>query len=113
MVTLTLVAVASRTRLVMTGLVALLLSALAASVAGMYLGSVRDVLDLLPGLMVLLPPSINMRGSISGVLASRLSSSMHLGEFEVDFGKLSVLGGNIRASFVATVLIAFVLGFFA
>ncbi|KQC03494.1 MAG: magnesium transporter MgtE [Methanoculleus sp. SDB] len=113
MVTLTLVAVASRSRLVMTGLVALLLSALAASVAGMYLGSVRDVLDLIPGLMVLLPPSINMRGSISGVLASRLSSSMHLGEFEVDFGKLSVLGGNIRASFVTTILIAFVLGFFA
>ncbi|NYT05222.1 MAG: magnesium transporter MgtE [Methanomicrobiales archaeon] len=107
------VAVAGRWRLVMTGLVALVLSALAASVAGMYLGSVRDVLELIPGLMVLLPPSINMRGSISGVLASRLSSSMHLGEFEVAFEKTSVLGGNLRASLVVTVLIAFVLGLFA
>jgi len=100
-------------KIFLTGLTALLISALAAIVAGMYLGSVSDLLKIIPGLMVLLPPSINMRGSISGVLASRLSSSMHLGVFEVVFKKGSVLGDNLRASFVVTVIIAFVLGIFA
>ncbi|MDI3506340.1 MAG: mgtE-like transporter [Methanomicrobiaceae archaeon] len=100
-------------RLILTGLCALLVSAAASSVAGIYLGSVRENLLLIPGLMVLLPSIIHIRGSIAGVLASRLSSAMHLGEFSVDFGEGSVLGDNIRVSFVVTILIAFVLGIFA
>ncbi|MCK8519715.1 magnesium transporter [Methanoculleus sp. 7T] len=103
----------SQSRLILTGLGALLLSAAASSIAGIYLGSVREVLGLIPGLMVLLPSIIDMRGNIAGVLASRLSSSMHLGEFSIDFREGCVLGDNVRASFVVTVLIAFVLGIFA
>ncbi len=103
----------SRRRLVMTGLGALLISAAASSIAGIFLGSVHEVLKLIPGLMVLMPSIIDMRGNIAGVLASRLSSSMHLGEFTIDFQEGCVLGDNIRASFVVTVLIAFVLGIFA
>ncbi|MEA2034569.1 MAG: magnesium transporter [Euryarchaeota archaeon] len=105
--------IGSQWKLLMTGLVALLVSTFAAVIAGMYLGTVRDVLELLPALMVLLPASINMRGSISGIFASRLSSSMHLGAFEVDFSDDSVLGINLRLSFSSTVIIAFVLGIFA
>ncbi|MBN2734329.1 MAG: magnesium transporter [Methanomicrobiaceae archaeon] len=100
-------------RLFLIGLLALLISALAATAAGIYLGSVAEILAFLPGLMVLVPPSINMRGSISGVLASRLSSSMHLGEFEINFSKTSVLGLNSRASLSVSIIIAFVLGIFA
>ncbi|WP_332450529.1 magnesium transporter [Methanoculleus sp.] len=103
----------SQSRLILTGLGALLASAVALSIAGIYLGSVREVLGLIPGLMVLLPSIINMRGSIAGVFASRLSSSMHLGEFSIDFEEGTVLGDNIRASLVVTILIAFVLGIFA
>lgn len=103
----------SRSRLILTGLGALLVSAAAASIAGIYLGSVSEVLALIPGLMVLLPSIIDMRGNIAGVLASRLSSSMHLGEFSIDFEEGTVLGDNVRASFIITVLIAFVLGIFA
>jgi len=100
----------TRIRLFLTGFVALLICAFAASAAGIYLGSARDVIYLLPGLMVMVPPSINMRGGISGVLASRLSSSMHLGAFEVEFSRESVLGSNLRASFLSTVIIGFWLG---
>mgnify|MGYP000912383693 CR=1 FL=1 len=103
----------SQSRLILTGLGALLVSAVASSIAGVYLGSAREVLALIPGLMVLLPSIIDMRGNIAGVLASRLSSSMHLGEFSIDFEEGTVLGDNVRASFVITVLIAFVLGIFA
>jgi len=103
----------SRSRLILTGLGALLLSAAVLSVAGIYLGSVREVLALIPGLMVLLPSIIHIRGSIAGVFASRLSSAMHLGEFSIDFEEGSVLGDNIRASFVITILIALVIGIFS
>ncbi len=100
-------------RLVLTGLAALLISTVTASTAGMYLGSSSNLLERIPGLMVLLPPSIDMRGNISGVLASRLSSSMHLGEFEIDFSRGSLLSSNLISSLVITLLTAFVLGVFA
>jgi mgtE-like transporter len=103
----------SQSRLILTGLGALLLSAAVLSIAGIYLGSVREVLALIPGLMVLLPSIIHIRGSIAGVFACRLSSAMHLGEFSIDFEEGSVLGDNIRASFVITILIAFVIGIFS
>ncbi len=95
------------------GFAALLISAAAATAAGIYLGSISDILAYLPGLLILVPASINMRGSISGVLASRLSSSMHLGEFEIDFSKRSVLGLNTRVSLAISILTAFALGLFA
>lgn len=103
----------SRSRLILTGLGALLASAVISSIAGIYLGSVREVLALIPGLMVLLPSIIHIRGSIAGVFACRLSSAMHLGEFSIDFEEGSVLGDNIRASFVITILIALVIGIFS
>lgn len=96
--------------IILTGLAALLASVFAASAAGLFLSESKEMLALIPGLLILLPPSINMRGSISGVLASRLSSSMHLGTFGVEFKKGSVLGDNVRASFAVTVLVAFALG---
>ncbi|KDE56357.1 magnesium transporter [Methanoculleus sp. MH98A] len=105
--------ISSRSRLILTGLGALLVSAVISSIAGIYLGSVREVLALIPGLMVLLPSIIHIRGSIAGVFACRLSSAMHLGEFSIDFEEGSVLGDNIRASFVITILIALVIGIFS
>jgi mgtE-like transporter len=97
-------------RLFLTGFAALLICAFAGSAAGIFLGSASVVIALLPGLMIMVPPSINLRGDISGVLASRLASSIHLGGFEVDFSRESVLGSNIRASLLTTVIIGFFLG---
>jgi len=100
-------------RLFLTGLVALLISTGIAVVAGSYLSSIRDLLTLIPGLMVLVPPTINMRGSISGVLASRLSSSMHLGEFSGNFKRGGVLIENLHASLLLTIATAAALGIIA
>lgn len=100
-------------RIFLVGLAALIASTLTGLVCGVYLGSVNQVLELIPGLMILVPPLLNMRGSISGVLASRLSSSMHLGEFEVDFSPGNVLGDNLAASLIISVLIACILGLLA
>lgn len=90
----------------LTGLVTLVLSVGLSFVAGIYLGAVNGVLLLIPGLMVLVTPSINMRGAIAGILTSRLSSSMHLGAFEVKFGRDTDLGDNLRASILLTVVIS-------
>ncbi|HKM41530.1 MAG TPA: magnesium transporter, partial [Methanocorpusculum sp.] len=70
------------------------------------------VLILIPGLMVLVTPSINMRGAIAGILTSRLSSSMHLGAFEAKFGRETELGDNLRSSIILTVIISVTLAVF-
>jgi mgtE-like transporter len=103
----------SQSRLILTGLGALLVSAVVLSIAGIYLGTASEVLALIPGLLVLLPSIIHIRGSIAGVFASRLSSAMHLGEFSIEFQEGCVLGDNIRVSFVVTLLLAFVIGIFS
>ena len=95
-----------------TGFWTLLISVSLSFIAGIYLGSVNEVLLLIPGLMVLVTPSINMRGAIAGILTSRLSSSMHLGAFEVDFKRNSELGDNLRASLILTVVISAALAVF-
>lgn len=94
------------------GLWTLLLSVSLSFIAGIYLGSVSQVLLLIPGLMVLVTPSINMRGAIAGILTSRLSSSMHLGAFEAKFGRETELGDNLRSSLILTVIISAVLAGF-
>jgi len=98
------------TRLIMTGLSALLISSLAAMYAGINLGEGRSLLALIPGLMVLVPPTIGLRGNIAGTMASRLSSSIHLGEFEASIRRGSVLGDNLWASFGLTVILGFFVG---
>ncbi|TAJ44693.1 magnesium transporter [Methanofollis fontis] len=100
-------------RLFLTGLAALVFSTIAAVLAGSYLSSVSDLLILIPGLMVLVPPTINMRGSISGVLASRISSSMHLGEFTGGFEGDGVLLQNLHASLLLTIATSVALGLIA
>ncbi|MDO9523903.1 MAG: magnesium transporter [Methanocorpusculum sp.] len=95
-----------------TGLWTLIISVSLSFIAGIYLGFVSAVLLLIPGLMVLVTPSINMRGAIAGILTSRLSSSMHLGAFETKFGRDTELGDNLRSSIILTVIISVVLAIF-
>ena len=102
--------IARRYRDGLTGLVALLISTLLASVAGIYLGSVNDLLLLIPGLMILVPSSINMRGAIAGILSSRLASAMHLGAFDINYERGSVLGDNLQATFILTIFIGLIVG---
>ncbi len=61
------------------GLVALLVSSGGDLLAGLTLGAITHTLDRLPGLLVLVPAAIGMRGNIFGALGSRLGTSIHAG----------------------------------
>lgn len=109
--TLTIAGLRGRSRDFLTGLVALLITTFLASAAGIYLGSVSEIFLLIPGLMILVPVSIDMRGGIAGILSSRLASAMHLGTFTKDYQRGSVLGDNLLATFILTVILAAAVGF--
>ena len=63
----------------------LVIMGLGGTLAGYFLSQARTSLDLFPGLLVLVPAMQNLRGSISGSLASRLSTALHSGTVRPSF----------------------------
>lgn len=89
---------------VVQGLGALCLGLLASLVAGLTLGSITSTLERLPGLLVLVPAAIGLRGTIFGAMGSRLGTSIHTGTFSVRLRSDTVLGQNVLATGVLTLV---------
>ncbi len=87
-------------------LAALLVSSGGDLVAGLTLASITDTLQLLPGLIVLVPAAIGMRGNIFGALGSRFGTSIHTGTFRLSRRTDTVVGQNVLASVVLTLTIS-------
>ena len=83
-------------------LVALVLGLLASLIAGLTLGSMSTTLEELPGLLVLVPAAIGLRGTIFGALGSRLGTAVHTGTFRITSRVDTVLGQNVLAAGVLT-----------
>ena len=81
--------------------------------AGIGLSYMTGLLQALPGLIILIPPAIAMRGNIYSALVSRLGTSMHLGLFAPTLNRGSVLHQNAYTSLILTLLLSVVLGILA
>jgi mgtE-like transporter len=78
---------------------------LAASlVAGLTLGAISGTLEALPGLLVLVPAAIGLRGTIFGALGARLSTAIHTGTFGLTLRADTVAGQNLLAAGVLTLV---------
>ena len=83
---------------------ALLLLVVVALVAGLTLGHSADRLEELPGLLLMVPAAIALRGNIFGALGSRLGTAIHTGTFRLSLRPSSVVGENVMASMVLTIV---------
>jgi len=81
--------------------------------AGIALSLMAGMLQALPGLMILIPPAIAMRGNIYSALVSRLGTSMHLGLFSPTLKRGGILYRNAYTSVVLTLVLSVILGFLA
>ena len=88
------------------GLIALLICAVGDLIAGIVLGKMTFFLEAFPGLLVVIPGAIGMRGNIFGSFASRLSTSLHIGLIAPHFEFSEDLDNNIFASFVLTLVLS-------
>jgi len=61
---------------------ALILALIADSIAGYIMNRYVDIFHLIPGLLMVIPALIDMRGNVYGAFISRLSSKLHLGEIK-------------------------------
>ncbi len=87
-------------------MVALVLNSTTSFIAGATLGSLTGTLEALPGLLVMVPAAIGLRGNIFGTLGNRLSTSIHTGTFRVSFRRESVMGQNVLAATVLTFVLS-------
>lgn len=83
-------------------LVALALNSATSLVAGLFLGAITGTLEQLPGLLVLVPAAIGLRGNIFSAFGNRLSTAIHTGQFELTWRRDSVLMQNVLASLILT-----------
>jgi mgtE-like transporter len=91
------------------GLVALGLNSSTSLVAGAFLGAITGTLDRYPGLLVLVPAAIGLRGNIFGSLGNRLSTTIHAGTFRWSLRREAALGQNVLASMLLTMGISLAL----
>lgn len=85
-------------------LASLALVAVASVVAGVFLGANADRLEEFPGLLLMVPAAIALRGNIFGAMGSRLGTAIHAGTYRFSFRPSSVVGENILSSLLLNLL---------
>jgi mgtE-like transporter len=99
----------SERRTLRQGAVALVLSTCAGFVAGLVLGSITGTLEKLPGLLVLIPASVGMRGTIFGAMGARFGTGVAAGLFEPTLRRGSLLARNVTVGILSSLLTSFYL----
>ncbi|MBA3728718.1 MAG: magnesium transporter [Actinobacteria bacterium] len=92
----------SERRTLRQGFAALVLGTVTAFIAGVTLASIADTLEMLPGLLILIPAVLGMRGTIFGAIGARLGTSTHAGLFEATLARTGVLYQNVYVGVVMT-----------
>jgi len=86
---------------------------LGAIVAGSTLGVMIDLLREIPGLIVVVPAIIALRGNISTAFGSRLGSAYHLGIIDSNNLWNQELKQNILGSLILSFFVAIIIGILA
>jgi mgtE-like transporter len=98
---------------VRTGFVAHLLATATGLVAGLILGSITGTLEQLPGLLVLVPAAVGLRGNVFGALGSRMGTLVAIGEFRLSRRRDTDVGQNLLASVALSLGLSFLLALIA
>jgi Permease, similar to cation transporters len=98
--------VKSSSEILRQSFVVLMICAFTDILAGISLGGMNELLLLLPGLIVIIPGAIGMRGNNFASMGSRLATKMHSGEIDASaitkIQKTPLIIDNIYASFAQT-----------
>jgi mgtE-like transporter len=84
-----------------------------AILAGSTLGAMKDLLIEIPGLIVIIPAIIAIRGNISTAFGSRLGSAYHLGIINADNMWNKELLENIKGSLFLSFFVSIIIGILA
>ncbi|MCK4717956.1 MAG: magnesium transporter, partial [Thermoplasmata archaeon] len=92
---------------------ALLICAFTGMAAGIFLGSMANTLQLLPGLIILIPGAMALRGDIFASMGARLGTYLHTGQISRSREHSPVLRENVLSSIAQTLVLSLALGLLA
>ncbi len=98
---------------VRAGFVAHLLATTTGLAAGLILGSITGTLEELPGLLVLVPAAVGLRGNVFGALGSRLGTLVATGSFTLSRRRDTAVGQNLLAAIALSLGMSLVLALIA
>jgi mgtE-like transporter len=96
-----------------TGFVAHLFATATGLAAGLTLGAITGTLEQLPGLLVLVPAAVGLRGNIFGALSSRLGTLVATGTFRVSLRPQTPVGQSLWSAVSLSLSMSLVLAFIA
>ncbi|MBU2503753.1 MAG: magnesium transporter [Nanoarchaeota archaeon] len=82
-------------------------------IAGIVLATYREMIFLIPGMLIVIPGFMAMRGNISGTFASRISSGLFLGVIDPNKPDPKIIRGNLTGSFILAIVVSLALGIIA
>ena len=91
----------------------LLLTVVGSAFAGGILGRMEEVIMLIPGVIILVPAILDLRGDVGASFGSRISSLLHLGSLEPTFRPSALLLNNISGAFSLSFVFSGFFGMFA
>ncbi len=90
-------------------LVALAINSVTSLAAGAFLGAIVGTFEELPGLLVMVPAAIGLRGNIFSTFGNRISTAVHAGSFTPVLRRETLFGQNVLATMSLTVVMSLVL----
>ncbi len=90
-----------------------LVSVIGGLIAGSLLAVYEDKIFLIPGMLILIPGLLEMRNSIDGSFASRLSAGLFLHIINPRHTKTKIIRGNLFAALFLGIIVSFLLGLIA
>lgn len=91
----------------------LIICGLGGIITGNFLGAMIDLFKQIPGLLVVIPAVIALRGNINTALGSRLGSAYHLGIIDAKNMWNRELKQNILGSLVLSIILSLIIGIIA
>ncbi|MHA1626698.1 MAG: magnesium transporter [Candidatus Asgardarchaeia archaeon] len=77
--------------------------------AGLALANMYELYELIPGLLIIVPGLMSLRGNISSTLAQRIGSALHIGVISWELGFNRELKENVKASIILSAIAAILL----
>ncbi|MFH1821864.1 MAG: magnesium transporter [Methanobacteriota archaeon] len=97
--------------IVVQGLTILIICALIEILAGNVMEGMKERLTVtLPGLILVLPPLLGLRGNVNGALASRLGTALNTGVIEPKLSMSTELKVNVSSSLILTLVASATIG---
>jgi mgtE-like transporter len=90
-----------------------IISIIGGLIAGTFLAVYTNKIILIPGILILLPGFLEMRGNISGTFSSRLSSGLFLKVIKPNKINTRIIRSNLTASFLLAIFVSLILGLIA